>query len=312
MKTRRFDLVGLGECMIELRSADPLGSATVFDCGYGGDVLNALVTAARMGGRTGFITRTGADPFGAALVNKWREEGINVDCANLVEGENGVYFISLLPGGEREFTYRRQGSAASCMQAADLDAAYIASASCLLISGITQAISASAQATVLAACEIAHRHGVMVAYDPNYRERLWSTRGGLKAARDAWRELIPYVDIMLPSYPSDAVLIDQIDLRASDVAREFGNFCMEVAQKCGEDGSGVLLNGTYQSFVPSIAACVIDTTGAGDAWNGAYLLQRLRGMNVSVAAGIANRVAAATLAYRGAIPPRSYKEQHSK
>ena len=56
--------------------------------------------------------------------------------------------------------------------------------------------------------------------------------------------------------------------------------------------------------VPAVAATVVDTTGAGDAWNGAYLAAVLRGEAPAAAAALANRVAAAKLAHRGAIPPR--------
>ena len=302
MKTQRFDLIGIGECMVELRGDVALGLATSLNCGYGGDVLNALVAASRMGGRSGFVTRVGADPFGASLLRKWQAEGVDLAHAKLIQGENGVYFISLSAGGERDFTYRRHGSAASTMVPEDLDEGYIASAACLLVSGITQAISATAQATTLAACAVAKRHGVRVAFDPNYRERLWAGRGGLRAASAAMHEILPYVDLMLPSYPSDAALLLRPCDSAASAAAQFNDLGVELAQKCGAQGSGLMLDGSYVEVAPALASRVLDTTGAGDTWNGVYLLQRMNGVAALVAAVTANQAAAEKLAHRGAIP----------
>jgi 2-dehydro-3-deoxygluconokinase len=135
--------------MVEFWADEPLGSAERLHRAYGGDVLNALVTAARLGSRVGFMTKVGDDPFGPGLLEAWRAEGVDTAHAPLVEGENGVYFISLLADGEREFTYRRTGSAASTLAPDDLGASYLASSRTLLVSGITQAISLGAGAATL-------------------------------------------------------------------------------------------------------------------------------------------------------------------
>ncbi|MFB9290682.1 sugar kinase [Pseudoduganella plicata] len=286
----RFDLVGIGECMVEFHSTAPLAEATQFRKGYGGDVLNALVAAARQGCRTAFVTRVGDDPFGAGLLSAWRDEGIDTSQAPLVPGENGVYFISVDAQGERSFTYRRAGSAASCMTA-EVDAGLIASSRCLLLSGITQAISPGARAATLSAARIAREHGVTVAYDPNFRPNLWSS---IDAAREACAELLPYVDILLPSLPADA------DILPGPVH----TLAAHVVVKLGEEGCHVWQGGE-RSIVPAVPATVIDTTGAGDCWNGTYLAVLLRGEPAAQAASLANTAAAAKLAHRGAIPPGS-------
>lgn len=308
MSARRFDLIALGECMVELYATQPLGSADVLHRSCGGDVLNALVAAARLGGRTGFITRVGDDPFGPALLGQWQREGIDVAQAPLVAGENGVYFISLLADGEREFTYRRANSAASQLTAAGLDAHYIAAAHCILLSGITQALAPSAREATLAAARIAREHGVKVAYDPNYRPRLWAGQGGLAAARAALLELLPLTDFLLPSYPADVVLLDSVlpDAGPAAVRAAAAQFALggaEVAMKCGADGSLVVQDGVQTAVSAVPAPQVVDTTGAGDAWNGAYLLHRLQGTPPARAAALANGIAADKLRHRGAIPP---------
>lgn len=286
---RRLDVIGVGECMVEFHSAEALAQATTFHRAYGGDVLNALVAAARQGARAAFVSRVGDDPFGPALLAAWRAEGIDTSHAPLVPGENGVYFISVDAQGERSFTYRRGGSAAAGMTA-ELDEAFIASSRCLLLSGITQAISPGARAATLAAADIARRHGVTVAYDPNYRPRLWA---GIDAARAACAELLPFVDILLPSLPADA---DVLPAPAETLVPH-------AAVKLGEAGCRVWYEGSWTDIAP-VPAQVVDTTGAGDCWNGTYLAALMRDMAPAAAAALANAAAAAKLAHRGAIAPR--------
>lgn len=286
---RRLDVIGLGECMVEFHSAEALAQAATFHRAYGGDVLNALVAAARQGARTAFVSRVGDDPFGPALLAAWRAEGIDTSHAPLVPGENGVYFISVDARGERSFTYRRAGSAAAGMTA-ELDETFIASSRCLLLSGITQAISPGARAATLAAARIARHYGVTVAYDPNFRPRLWTSLG---EARSACAELLPFVDILLPSLPADA---DVLPGPAHELAPH-------VAVKLGEAGCRVWHEVSWTDM-PPVPAAVVDTTGAGDCWNGTYLAALLRDTPPAAAAALANAVAAAKLAHRGAIPPR--------
>lgn len=297
-----FDLIGLGECMVEFWADEPLGSAERLHRAYGGDVLNALVTAARLGSRVGFMTKVGDDPFGPGLLKAWQEEGVDTSRAPLVPGENGVYFISLF-GGEREFSYRRTGSAASMLEPDDLDEFYIASARAVLLSGITQAISEGAGAATLEAARLAKRCGVRVAYDPNYRPRLWSAQGGLEAARAAFQELVPLVDVLLPSYPADAALVAGEALEPEAALVRFASHSPVVAMKAGAAGAWLSAHGT-RTHLPAVPAeRMVDTTGAGDAWNGAFLHFLLAAEQPSKAAQLANRVAAKKLAYRGAVPP---------
>jgi 2-dehydro-3-deoxygluconokinase len=291
----KYDLIGLGECMIELSATQPLAQARNLRKSYGGDVMNTLVQAARLGSRTGFISRVGDDPFGAGLRREWESEGIDASQAPLVEGLNGVYFISLLTNGEREFCYYRANSAASQLQPADLNAEFIASGRCLLISGITQAISEGAEATTLEAARIAKQHGLRVAFDPNYRARLWAARGGLNAARAATKSVLPLVDILLPSGPADFEVFDlKSDLDVLELAPI-------VALKIGAEGVWIR-DETRRVQVPAEPVTVVDTTGAGDAWNAGFLHHLLRGATPTAAAQAGNLQAAKVVQAYGAIP----------
>ncbi|GGS25329.1 sugar kinase [Deinococcus knuensis] len=301
---RSLGLIALGECMVELRADGPLGDAAHLTRACGGDTLNALVSAARLGSRCGFISRVGNDPFGPGLRRAWLAEGIDVTHAPLVDGENGVYFISLHAGGEREFTYRRADSAATQLSPADVDATYVASSGTLLLSGITQAISGSAQAATRHAAQLARQCGTRVAFDPNHRPRLWAARGGLDAARAGLHELLPCVDLLLPSFPADAALLDDSPGSAPDAARAFAALGVTVALKGGADGAWLCDPDGEPLHVPAPPVPdVLDTTGAGDAWNGAFLHALTRAQPPEQAARTAHASAAHVIRHRGALPP---------
>lgn len=303
-----LDVIALGEAMVELWADRPLGESDTLHRSWGGDVLNALVTVSSLRGRTGLITRVGNDPFGPDLLRLCREYGVDTACAPLVPGENGVYFISLDPESEREFTYRRAGSAASTLAPEQLDTAYLTSARTLLLSGITQAISGTAQAATLEAARIARAAGVTVAFDPNYRSVLWAARGGARAAQAAWQGLAPFVDVLLPSFPADLPALDltELDSPEATVTRLRGQV-PRVALKAAERGA-YLLGPEGECHVPTAPVAVVDSTGAGDAWNGAFLLGLARGVAPYDAARQAHRASAEVLTQHGGLFPHPAQE----
>lgn len=308
---RRLDLIGVGEAMVELWSEGPLSSAPTLRRAYGGDVLNSLVMASRLGSRTSFVSRVGNDPFGPALRAAWRAEGVDVERAPLVEGVNGVYFISRTGDGEREFSYRRTGSAAAGLTAEDIDESFVASGRVLLLSGITQAISAGAQATTLRAAQLARAHGVVVAFDPNYRAALWRARStdGEGAARAALEQLLPHVDVLLISEPGDRVLLPPGYGVTADVKQAYDHRSgpLVAGIKRGPDGGRLLVLDrggaalrAFEAESPKVAA--VDTTGAGDAWNAGLIHALVNGRDPGTAVGIANAVAIWKIARYGAVP----------
>src|SRR5688572_8418172 len=122
------DIVALGEAMVELFADEPLDRATQFHRSYGGDTLNVVVAASRLGSTVGYISRVGKDPFGSYLKAAWAQEGLDV--THVTEGDEptGLYFIALGPRGERSFIYYRKGSAAAALQPEAVPADYISSA----------------------------------------------------------------------------------------------------------------------------------------------------------------------------------------
>jgi 2-dehydro-3-deoxygluconokinase len=300
------DIISLGESMVELFSEEPIARARSFQKALGGDTQNMLVAAARLGASTGFITRVGDDPFAPFLLDTWRAEGIDVSHAKLVEGFNAIYFISLLPGGEREFTYYRRGSAASTMTPTDLDPRYIGGARVLHVSGISQAISSSCRETVLAAVRVARERGVLVSYDPNLRRKLWAA---LDEARSAIQEVLPFTDVVLPSAPEE--MTDLLDVHTAEegIERLWAEGVGTVAVKLGERGCLLGQDGHLIAIPPFVPETVVDSTGAGDAFDGAFLHGLTSGLSPEAAARLAVVCAGLSLRSRGAIGGLPYRQE---
>ncbi|MDE2018114.1 MAG: sugar kinase, partial [Hyphomicrobiales bacterium] len=187
----KIDLLAIGEAMAELNRRPGSDS---FALGFGGDTSNALAAAARSGARCAYVSAVGADTFGRALKDLWSREGIDhadvrVDPAR----PTGVYFVDHGPDGH-EFSYLRAGSAASALGPGDLPMARVKAAKAVHLSGISQAISASAADLGFAAIDAAKAAGALVSYDPNLRLKLWP----LARARAIIHEAMRSADVALP------------------------------------------------------------------------------------------------------------------
>lgn len=299
------DVISVGECMIELFSEDPIESADTFTRSLAGDSFNICVALSRLGTSAGYVTRLGDDPFAGYLLGAFQAEGIDTSGVRTVEGFNAVHFVAVLPDGNREFVYYRSGSAPSTLQPEDLDADYIGSAQILHCSGVAQAISESARATVLRAAQIAKSRGVAVSYDPNYRHQLWSPA----EMREAAAELLPYVDYLLPNAPEDSLALLDTDDPFAVVEHFRGLGVPVVAVTRGADGALIgSEDGTVE--IPAFAPeGVIDTTAAGDAFNGGFIHGLLNGMSVADAGRLGVATAGLKLRGRGALAGMPLREE---
>ncbi|TIO73135.1 MAG: sugar kinase, partial [Mesorhizobium sp.] len=211
----------------------------------------------------------------------------------------GLYAITLT-GAERAFTYWRSDAAARQLAS---DAAALAKSlenqALVYFSGITLAIlDDAARKTLLSAVATAHAAGSLVAFDPNYRPRLWPSR---ETAQAAILEALAVADIALPTFPDEQMLFG--DEAPETTARRLGGVVGEVVVKNGEQPALIAVDGASETIEAVHVASPVDTTGAGDSFNGGYLAARLAGHAPVDAVRRAHRVAAAVVQVRGALAP---------
>ncbi len=286
-----FDVVGLGEALVEFNERKD----GLYAVSCGGDTSNCVIAAARMGAKCGYVSRLGTDHFAAILRRQWTEDG--VDAAHVSEDADaptGLYFVTH-SGAGHEFTYRRKGSAASLMSAADVPFDYIAGARILHVSGISQAISESAGEAVLAAIRHARSSGVLVSYDTNLRLKLWP----LDHARTVIHEAMAMADIARPSLDDARLLtgLSEPDAIADFYLRLGARI---VALTMGMEGA-LIATQTGREILPARRAEAVDATGAGDAFGGAFLARLAAGDDPVTAGRIANIAAALSTTRFGAV-----------
>jgi 2-dehydro-3-deoxygluconokinase len=301
----RLDIVALGESMVELFADEPMATAPAFAKAVGGDTFNMVCGAARIGSRAGYVTRVGRDPFADYLLQAWRAAGVDTSRVRLVDGFNGIYFISLFGEGQREFTYYRAGSAASGITPGDLDPAYLGGCRIFFTSGISQAISPTARQTVRAAVELARAGGARVAYDTNLRVKLWS----LAEARAALEEILPLVDIILPSAPEESEALLGLSDPAAVVEHFWARGVPIVAVKRGADGCLVGADGVMTPVPAYRLDRVVDTSGAGDAFDAGLLHGLARGHDAVAAAQMGVVLAGLKCRGRGATASLPSREE---
>lgn len=296
MSDPKFDLVALGEPMIEFNQVRP-EEPTGYRQGFGGDTSNTAIAAARLGARAAYITRLGNDAFGRMFLELWRREGLDARGVGIdPNAPTGIYFVTHGARGH-EFSYLRAGSAASRMRPGDLPQAVIQSAAVLHVSGISQAISASACDTVFAAIDAARSAGARVSYDSNLRLKLWP----LARARAVVTATIGLCDWFVPSLEEAAQLSGASDPRAIlDWCHAAG--AQIVALKMGAAGVWVSTASSCE-HIAGHRVHAVDATGAGDCFDGAFATRIISGDPPVVAARYANAAAALATTGYGAVAP---------
>ncbi len=292
------DLLCMGEPMLEFSQlpANADGSQHYLE-GFGGDTSNAAVAAARQGASVGYVTGLGMDMPSERFMALWAREGVDTTCVMRSERyQTGVYFVTHDAAGHH-FLHYRAGSAAAMYSVADVPVAAIVAARMLYVSGISQGISDSACDAVFAAIDVATSHGVSVAYDTNYRPRLWPPARAEAVMHAAMRS----TTYALPGFDDVRVLTGLTDPDAMlDFYLRLGP--RVVVLRIGAEGCYVATT-ERRLRIPAFPVVAVDATGAGDVFCGAFLARILAGDEATVAARYASVAAALACTGYGAVGP---------
>lgn len=298
-----FDVVGLGVATIdlllvvdELPGGEQVQKAHATAIAGGGPVATALVALARLGAKTAILDRLGDDIFGRMILEEFRAEGVDTAGVVVEQGATSSKAAILVrkDDGARAITY----SPGDCgeLHPENVSGEMIRAAKILHLNGRHWQAS-------LHAARIAKEAGVLVSFD-----------GGSHRYRPEHRELMPLVDICIVAGQYAASFADITDAASCAGASETA----AAAEALLEAGPKVvaITRGTAGSLIYSRegepfnqpayrAVPLVDTTGAGDAYHGAFLFGLARGLSLRQSAQYASAVGALStrgLGGRSALP----------
>jgi 2-dehydro-3-deoxygluconokinase len=162
------------------------------------------------------------------------------------------------------------------------------------LTGITAALSPSCAAALEKAIELAHAAGALVAFDPNYRAKLWDVR----TAQKVLLPLLARSDMVLMGHEDAQALFGVLD-DASLMARGAELGAQVVVLKRAERGAYALTKTTRLEIEAEVVQAVVDPVGAGDGFNAGFLAGWLRGYPLETALRLGARVGAAAVATVG-------------
>lgn len=284
MPDKKYDLITIGESLIEFSTNQKLKDSECLHKYYGGDSLVTAVAARRLNSSVGFITCVGNDPFKDYLLTSWKNEGLNIDYVRTVDYQNGIYIVSRSSVHEKEFTHYRKKIAPSQLSIQDIDEDYIKSSKIIYASGITQSLSMSSNEAVKHAFKIARENGVITSYDPNYSSLISNPDD----AKEYFNEIAPYTDILFLSEKYDTKSIFSID-SLENIMKHLNDMGIStVIIKSGSNNGYYVSNNNNITFIKFYTQNIVDTTSSGDAFNGAFLHATAKGYNAIEAAKIAS------------------------
>lgn len=255
---------------------------------HGGKGANQAVAARRLGSKTALIARLGGDAIGQAALDLFLAEGIRTEYIVIdKENQTGVGFIIVDKEGRQIIT--TYAGAGYHLTVADIQQAEqaIKTASALLLQGETNPLASSAAAKLAGS-------QTMVILDPS----------PIEAFADI--NFFEDVDILTPNEQEAAWLVGDEWATAAEVSKATNVPIILLTR--GEKGVEVFDNGeVYNIFPPPVQ--VVDTTGAGDAFNGALAAALDRGFNLRAAVANACRYASLSVSKRFCIPSYARSEE---
>ena len=266
-----IDVVTFGETMVLLAPAErgALESAATYHVTIGGAESNCAIGLARLGHSVCWISRVGRDPFGSRVLKTLRGEGVDVSRVQICDSApTGIMFKEPGPGNTaRIFYYRRHSAAAALLEAPfqSLKAKY------LFVTGITPALSDSNRRLTIELVDRFRAHNAKIAFDPNMRFRLWSS----KEAREVFLELARRCDLLIPSL-AEAGILTGLTERESMLDKMLALGPSQVVLKAGDQGAW-FTDRVERGFCPCYPAIEIDPVGAGDAFCAGLLSGLLEG-----------------------------------
>ena len=259
-----------------------------FAMGPGGKGSNQAVAAARAGGQVSFITCVGSDTFADIALKTWSADGIDTSLVSFSKDlPTGAAFIFVSSETGNNAIIVESGAAATITAELVSKSEAAIAASQVFITQLEQPVAAAWRGL-----EIARRHGVTTIFNP-------------APALPVDPAMLALCDYVTPN-ETEAAELTALPVTNIDEARKAGDRILTMGAKAvvitlGEQGV-LLHDASGSTLVPAFKMKVVETTGAGDAFNGGFAVAIAEGRTPLEAARFGNAVAGLSVTKRGTAP----------
>lgn len=311
---KKYDVVALGELLVDFTQSGVSEQGNpLLEANPGGAPCNVLAMLNNLGKKTAFIGKVGQDSFGRMLIEAVQESG--TDVTNLIVDEKvptTLAFVHTMPDGDRDFSFYRNPGADMMLKKEEVMEEIIQNGK-IFHFGTLSSTHAGVREATRYAVETARKSGLIISFDPNLREPLWDS---LEQARKEIAYGLSQCDILKISDNELEFMTGTTDYtRGVEILRESYPISL-IFVTLGKEGSRAYYKDMMVEAKPFIQENTIETTGAGDTFEGCALnyilehgLERLSKENLKELLVFANAGASIITTRKGALKVMPKEEE---
>ncbi|MFX1498187.1 MAG: sugar kinase [Promethearchaeota archaeon] len=308
------DIICLGELLIEImRTRADVSHGDIGEIYKGpypsGAPAIFIDSAARMskpfGFVTGFFGSVGNDEFGRSIINKLKEDGVDISQIRILDNKTtGIAFNQYNSDGSRQFIFA-PGAARETLPE-DIKEEYLSRVKVLHIMGSALSISENSRDSCYKAIKLAKKmnQNVIISFDPNLRPEMLDIEKILELCKPVLRN----AQILLPS-GKEAEMLAGIEEKNEACVKLLGKDPKIIVLKQGKDGCKIFTQKNKEGVqISGFEVEEIDPTGAGDSFGGAFIVGYLAGWDLIKSARFANAVGALKVKHFGPMPDTTFED----
>lgn len=240
-------------------------------------------TAARLGSSVGLVGTVGDDAFGTCVESRLLADGVDVTALRRTsERLTGIAFVAYRADGDRSFVFHLPQSAAADVRIDQVPDGYLDDTRYLHIMGSSLSIGEPMRRACYVLAQRVHARGGFVSLDPNLRPELMP----VSEIRAVCEPILDLTSIVFPSGDELTTLTGKSTVEEGAAAL-LGRGVQLVALKRGELGS-TLFTPEGATLVPPLQVDEVDPTGAGDAYDAAFIVGLSKGWTLEATGLMAN------------------------
>lgn len=271
-----------------------------YPSGAPGIFISAVSRISRKKVCTGIVAVCGKDDFGKLVLKRLKEDGVDISCVRIADPTTGVAFVRYLPDRSRRFIFH--SGAAGLLQPKHIKKSYFSKIRVLHITGSSLFISQSSFDACKRSLEIAVKNNAIISFDPNIRKEMASFKQNIAKINI----FLKHTKILFTTEEEIFILFGKRPINKI-VEKLLTSGVEIIVIKKGEKGSEIFSK-KETIKIPALSVRVVDPTGAGDTYAGAFIACYCLGKKLSECGKIASITASLKCTKQGPMSIPQYKE----